>query len=287
MISDKKRIGYVEGILSIVINSVLFGFKLWVGKSSGSVAMVADAWHTISDTLTSIVVIFGFWISSRPGDDRHPYGHGRAELIGSIVIGVLLGVVGVNFFRDSLVQLSAREAADFRRAGIIVFAASVVFKESIAQFSIRMGKRHGSASLIADGWHHRSDAVASALILVGSLFGKYLWWIDGALGICVSLLIVFVAFEIIRDSSSTILGESPSTGLEDKLRAVVAAATPEVTDVHSLEIHRYGDRVMLTMHVRMKADTPLEHAHETASRLEKRLLDDLGFVATIHLEPKS
>jgi cation diffusion facilitator family transporter len=178
---QKQQLGYIEGWLSTVLNTLLFGLKLWVGIRAGSVAMVADAWHTLSDTLTSIVVIFGFWIAGKPQDREHPFGHGRAEVIGAVVIGTLLAVVGFNFLVKSYHQLRNPQHVNFSLFSIVVFAISIVLKEALAQFSLWAGKKVKSQSLIADGWHHRSDAIASALIVIGALFGKTFWWIDGVL----------------------------------------------------------------------------------------------------------
>ncbi len=105
MKTSSKTLGYLEGWLSVGLNTALFFFKYWAGTRFGSVAMVADAWHTLSDTLTSVVVIVGFFIASRPADKGHPFGHGRAEPIGAVVIAVLLAVVGVNFLQESINRL--------------------------------------------------------------------------------------------------------------------------------------------------------------------------------------
>jgi cation diffusion facilitator family transporter len=282
---EKRRMGYLEGLLSAVINSGLFGMKIWVGTRAGSVAMVADAWHTLSDTLTSLVVIFGFWISSRPKDQAHPFGHGRAELIAAVVIGTMLALVGLNFLRDSYHRLRSGEPASFATAAVLVFAVSVAVKEALAQFSIRVGRRYDSQSLVADGWHHRSDAIASALILLGALFGRNIWWIDGALGIAVSLLILYAAYEIVTEAANSILGERPSEDVTRKIQALVAASAPEISDVHHIHMHRYGDHVEVTLHARVRQGMSLEAAHALASTLEDRLRADLKLEATIHLEP--
>ncbi len=180
----KTRLGYLEGVLSIVLNTALFGLKYWVGLSTGSIAVIADAWHTMSDTLTSVIVILGFKISSMRPDKKHPFGHGRAEIISSVVIGVLLAVVGFNFLVESIHRLQHHTAASFNSSAITVFAISVVLKEALAWFSIWAGRKIESQSLIADGWHHRSDSVASLLILLGMLFGRYLWWVGAVMGSC-------------------------------------------------------------------------------------------------------
>ena len=154
MNAEKKRTGYIEGSLSALLNAGLFALKLVVGSSAGSVAMVADAWHTLSDTATSLVVVFGFWISSRPRDEEHPFGHGRAEPIAGIVIGVLLATVGVRFLGESITQLRTHAVAAFDLRSIIVFGVATLLKEAIAQYSIRAGRRVGSSALVADGWTH-------------------------------------------------------------------------------------------------------------------------------------
>jgi cation diffusion facilitator family transporter len=282
---DKRGMGYLEGLLSAGLNSALFGLKIWVGTRAGSVAMVADAWHTLSDTLTSLVVILGFWISSRPNDQDHPFGHGRAELIAAIVIGTMLALVGLGFLKDSYLQLRSGEPALFGTAAILVFAASVVVKEALAQFSIRVGRRFGSQSLVADGWHHRSDAIASALILVGVVIGRNLWWIDGALGIAVSLLILYAAYEIIKEAADSILGERPSEEITRKIHSLVAVSAPEISDVHHIHLHRYGDHVEVTLHARVSQAMSLAAAHALASKLEDRMRADLSLEATIHVEP--
>ena len=282
---SKQQVGYLEGILSAILNTVLFALKFWVGTSSGSVAVVADAWHTLSDTLTSLVVIFGFWTSSRPGDKEHPFGHGRAELIAGIIIGLLLGMVGINFLQDSFHQLKHRSSADFNLAIILIFSISVVLKEIIARFSIYFGKKYDSTSLRADGWHHRSDAIASALILAGAFLGKYLWWIDGVLGLGVSLLILRVAFVIVKDATRSILGEPASDELVQKIKALAEDYVPEIDDIHHVHIHRYGDHIEATLHIRLSGEKTLKEAHDAATSLEQTMRDTLNVEATIHMEP--
>jgi cation diffusion facilitator family transporter len=279
------NLGMVEGWTSVALNTLLFGLKFWFGRSSGSVSMVADAWHTLSDTLTSVVVIVGFFIMARPADREHPFGHARAEGIAAIMIGVLLAVVGGSFLLDSVRRLMSSRAATFSLAAILVFAASIVLKEAIAQFAFWVGRKIGSRAVTADGWHHRSDAIASALIVAGALAGRSVWWIDGALGIGVSLLILWAAVDIVRSSASPLLGESVDPIMERRVVDAIRAEYPAVEDVHHLHVHRYGKNVELTVHVRLPALMSVEEAHGISQRMERRVLDGLGIVATVHVEP--
>ncbi|GAI77757.1 unnamed protein product, partial [marine sediment metagenome] len=161
LVSKKNKIflGYLEGIISIFLNTFLFGLKYWVGMKTFSIAIIADAWHTLSDSLTSLVVIIGFKISSKPADKEHPFGHGQAEIVSSIIIGTMLAIVGFNFLIASIQRFTNQQSAVYGTSAIIVFLISVIVKEGLAQFSIRAGKKIDARSLIADGWHHRSDAL--------------------------------------------------------------------------------------------------------------------------------
>lgn len=282
---ESRRTGYLLGAISVVINLILFALKYWAGSRTGSVAMVADAWHTLSDSLTSLIVILGFWMAGLPKDREHPFGHGRAEGIGAIVIGTILAIVGIEFIRESLHHLTSREITVFNAGSIAVFGVSVVLKESLARVSIRVGRRMESQSLIADGWHHRSDAIASGLVLLGLLLGRKIWWIDGVFGIAVSLLIIYAAWEIVRGASSTILGERTPNHFIAYSQKYIRNSLPVVSDVQGMSYHRYGDHKELILRAIMPADLPLESSHQLASDLEREINDRFGVVTTVHAEP--
>jgi cation diffusion facilitator family transporter len=282
---EQEKLGYLEGWASIAINTLLFGLKFWTGRSVGSVAMIADSWHTLSDTLTSVVVILGFWITAKPADKDHPFGHARAEQIAAVIIGVMLAVVGSGFVIQSVKRLVNRTTVTFSLLGIVVFAVSIVIKEGLAQFAFWVGRKTGARSVAADGWHHRSDAIASALIVVGALLGGALWWMDGALGIAVSLLILFAAFEIFRDAASPLLGEAPDASLENAIKTLIRREYPEADDIHHLHVHRYGNKAEITVHIRVNPSMSVGTAHEITRKIEKRLRQELSLNTTVHIEP--
>ncbi|MCX6355610.1 MAG: cation diffusion facilitator family transporter [Candidatus Aureabacteria bacterium] len=283
----KKFWGYLEGWISVVINTALFALKFWVGCQAGSVAMIADSWHTLSDTLTSVVVIVGFWIAAKPADHQHPFGHGRAETVAAIIIGTLLAVVGADFMMQSIRRLINYQSATFSIFAIVVFLISVFFKEALAQFSFWAGRKINSSSLMADGWHHRSDAIASGLIVVGALIGGYFWWMDGVLGIGVSLLILYAAFDIIRTASSVSMGEAHSEELEQRVRDIIRTSAPAVADVHQLRMHKYGDYIELTLHLCFPPEMSVREAHALAARVKYALKDAIQADTTVHLEPRA
>ena len=281
---ESKKLAYVEGIVSIVINTVLFGLKYWIGIMTGSIAIIADAWHTLSDSLTSIVVILGAKVSSKPADKNHPFGHGRAESVASIIIGVLLFIVGSNFFFEAIQRLRSKEAAIFSTSSIIIFIISVITKEAMAQFSFWAYKKTKSHSLKADGWHHRSDAIASAIILISIFLGKNLWWIDGVFGIIVSLLIVYTAIDIMKEAAQPILGEIPK---QDNIEKIIKIGERfNLNDIHHIHEHSYGSHLEYTMHVYMPKDSPIYKAYSITKKFREVLQKELNIESTVYIKPK-
>ena len=282
---NRSFIGYLEGTLSIIINTVLFILKYWVGIKTGSVAIIADAWHTISDSFSSVVVLWGFKTSAKPPDKQHPFGHGRVEIISAVIIGAILAVVGFNFLIESVERFISRQAASYSTLAIIVFIISIVLKEGIAQFSFWGGKKIDSRSLIADGWHHRSDAIASFLILIGMFLGRYFWWIDSVLGISVSLLIFWTTYGILKHSIDSLIGEEPDEKLKQALNRLITRKTSQNISIHHIHLHQYGNHKELTFHIKLPPDIHLKKAHDIADDLEKRIKEEMDIESTIHIEP--
>ena len=283
--NSRKNIAYLQGWISISTNGILFVMKYWAGFVTGSLALMADAWHTLSDSLSSVIVLIGTKISSKPPDKEHPFGHGRAELIAAIIIGVILGLIGFEFAKDSIARLVNRESVVFGPFAIWVTVASVFVKEALAQFSFWASRRTGNPSLKADGWHHRSDAISSLIILAGIFAGTYFWWIDGVLGLIVSFLIFYAAYETIKEGTEPLLGEIPDKQLMTDLEQIARETSGMETYPHHIHLHRYGDHVELTMHIRLPKGKTLQEAHAIADDIEAAILSRLNIEATIHMEP--
>ncbi|UCH93776.1 MAG: cation transporter [Candidatus Aminicenantes bacterium] len=285
MKKKSAALAYFEGWISILINVALFGLKYWAGLVTHSVAIIADAWHSLSDSLSSIVLLVGVKATTKPADKRHPFGHGRAELIASVIIGVLLGIVGFNFIMEAISKLSNHETADFGTLAIVIIAFSVVVKEGIAQFSFWAARKTRSPVLRADGWHHRSDAITSLIILVGIFLGKYFWWIDGILGIIIAFLILYAAYDILKEGINPLLGERPDEELVTRIKEIAERFGPDNIDVHHIHCHWYGHHRELTFHIYLDGTMSLNEAHDIADAIEAAVRDELEMEATIHVDP--
>jgi len=285
MKKEHKNISYREGWLSIGINIALFIFKYVAGTLSGSIAIIADAWHSLSDSITSIVVIVGTKVSGKPPDREHPFGHERATLISSIVIGVLLFVVAFGFLEGSIKKLVYRERASYTYFSLYIVLVSILVKELLAQYAMYAYKKTGLEMLKADAWHHRSDALSSSIVLMSILLGKMFWWIDGVAGIVISLLLAHAGYEVFKSSVGPLLGEAPNK----ELIYYISNLSKEVSDLktlyaHHFHIHNYGTHKELTFHLKFPDNMTIKECHDIATKIESKIKEELGMEATIHLE---
>ena len=214
----KSKYMIIEGIVSVVVNILLFAFKYAVGIFSGSLSIIADAWHSLSDSISSIIVIIGGIFSKKPADKEHPFGHGRIELITSFIVGIMLIFIGYTFFAEAIKNLLNKQTATFNKISIIAMIVSIIIKEILAQYSFGAYRKSGAKSLYADAWHHRSDSITSIIILVGILIGKNFWQLDGILSIIVSIVIFIAAFDVIKSSIKPLIGEYPSEEIINKIK---------------------------------------------------------------------
>lgn len=282
---DKAKAGYLEGIISVIVNSLLFALKLWAGIVTGSIALTADAWHTLSDSLSSIIVIVAVKLSSKKPDAQHPFGHGRWEQVAALFIAFLLGVIAVDFLRDSIQQFKEHQATHFGTIAIVVTIVSIVAKEALAQYAFYIGRKTGNVSIKADGWHHRTDALSSVIVLVGIIFASQFWWIDSVLGALISFMLFYATFQIAREAINKLLGEKPSPELIEKISNSIREDFKDDLQLHHFHIHNYVGHQELTFHIKLRNDLTIEEGHKISTEIEDKILNEFGIVSTIHIEP--
>lgn len=282
---SRARYGYIEGIVSIIINALLFVLKYWVGVMSGSVALLADAWHTLSDSISSVMLIAGIRLSVRKPDKKHPFGHGRWEQVTAIFIGFILGIIAWDFLMEGITRFREHEAANFGLPAILVTILSVLSKEAMAQWAFFIAKKTNNTAVRADGWHHRSDALSSLVLLVGLMFRQRFWWIDSVLGVIIALMIFYTTFGIIKDAISNLLGEEPTDELLGEVKKIINNNVDNDVSAHHFHIHNYGRHRELTLHINVDPEMDVKSAHAVATKLEKALKEELNMDSTVHVEP--
>ena len=282
---NKEKAGYIEGLVSIGVNLALFVLKLWAGIVSNSIALTADAWHTLSDSISSVVVIISAKLSSKKPDSAHPFGHGRWELIASIFIGFILAVIAYDFLVDSIVKFNSGESASFGTLAILITIISIVVNEGLAQYAFYLAKKTDNSTVRADGWHHRTDALSSVIVLIGILLKDYFWWIDSLLGVIISLLLFYVVYEIIKEAINKLLGEKPKPELIKQIEEITQAVYDKNLSPHHFHIHNYIAHQELTFHIKLDQDLSILKGHAIATEIENRIHDELKIETTVHLEP--
>lgn len=282
---DKQKAGYTAGIVSILVNTALFGVKLWAGISADSVALSADAWHTLSDSLSSLMVVAAVKLAARKADKEHPFGHGRWEHISSLFIAFLLAIIAFDFFKNALQRFQMKDAAGFGTAALVVTASSVLVKEALAQYAFFIGRKTNSPSVSADGWHHRTDALSSVAVLGGIFLSERFWWIDSALGAVIGVMLGFAAYTIVRTGVTKLLGEEPDADLIDRISATARSVYNDDLRLHHFHIHNYVAHKELTLHIRLNKDMTIETGHRIAKRIERAVREEFDIIATVRIEP--
>ncbi len=285
----RSRYGALEGWVSILGNLGLFALKLVVGLFISSLAVIADAFHSLSDVATSGVVILGFRFAKKPPDSHHPHGHGRVEHIATLVIAVLLAITGFELVLKSVEKLrdpSPLANEEYAVLVAVIVLASAGAKELLARWASAMGRRIGSDVLEADAWHHRSDAISSigvALSVVGTSYGIEV--LDPVFGVFVAVIIIYVGAKLVRSSASSLIGEAPDRGLVEDVRAL-AARVDGVEGVHDITVHDYGSRKVIALHVEVATGLTVDEAHSIADALDSRLKEVTSTSTIIHIDPK-
>lgn len=276
---------YLAGWLSIIVNTLLFVLKFWVGVTTGSIAIIADAWHTLSDSISSVILIIGVKIATKPADKKHPFGHGRVELIVALLIGVLLAIIAFSFLKESILRLKSQTIVEYGTVAIVVMVVSILMKELLARYALWASRKSNRNMLVADAWHHRSDAFSSIIILIGIFLNKSYVWIDSVLGIMVAGFIFYTAYDILKDSINPLIGSKPDDTLLSQIRNICEQIGGEALTAHHFHLHDYLNHAELTFHINLPEKMTLNQAHCIATQIESRIREELNIEATIHMEP--
>jgi cation diffusion facilitator family transporter len=283
----RARYGSLEAWVSIIGNIILFVIKLIFGLMVNSVALIADAIHTLSDTGTSIIILVGFKIAKQPSDREHPFGHGRMESIATLIVSVLLIVTGFELLRSAGLRILNPQVNQDKISLVlvIVVCGTIVVKELMARFARELGIMIRSKTLEADFWHHRSDAFSSILVVIAMLSAQ--WgqrYIDGVAGVLVALIVMYSGYKIARDAISPLLGEQPQPELLNKIETI-ARGVDGVQSVHDVIVHRYGQVDLISLHIEVPENKPVAQLHDLSERVEDLLNKKIGGYAVVHIDP--
>lgn len=296
MTDEKQRLRevYKVTIAGSIINVLLLVLKFAAGILGHSAAMIADAIHSLTDFATDVVVLVFVKLGNKPMDKDHDYGHGKYETLATAIIGISLFAVGVMICWSGLVKTyQALCGEQLQQPGVVALVAavlSIVMKEWAYQFTVRVGRKFHSEAVVANAWHHRSDALSSIGTMLGIggaiLLGDHWAVLDPLAAIVVSVFIIKAAWSLVMQSVKELTDASLSEKEEDEILKT-ASEEEGVGEIHNLRTRRIGNNIAIEMHVRMPGSLSLYAAHEHATAIENRLKRKYGAATHvgIHIEP--
>lgn len=285
---------YRVTLLGMFVNMALLAFKLVAGIVGRSGAMVADAVHSASDFATDIVVLAFMKLSSKPKDACHKYGHGKYETVASIIIALALGAVGVGICIDGAEKIAAvvRGEQIARPEFIALMAAvvSIAAKEWLYRYTVKVGDKTESSAVVANAWHHRSDALSSVGTLIGIgcayLLGGVWSIADPIAAIVVAAMILKVAIDLLRKGFDELVDGSLPADVEEEIVRIITEDAA-ISHPHNLRTRRIGSTIAIEVHIRVDGDMSVRESHSLTESIERRLRERFGAgtIVSIHVEP--
>lgn len=294
MINEREKKIFEVTLVGSICNALLVMFKAVAGVVGHSPAMVADAVHSLSDFITDIFVLVFVHISSKPQDSDHPYGHGKYETLATSVVGLSLMLVGLFLMKDSGERIWAVMNGESLAApgmiALIAAVASIAVKEALYCYTAYYGKKMESDAMIANAWHHRSDSLSSIATMIGIggaiLLGEQWTVLDPIAAILVSVLIIKVAVDVIRQSFDDLVDHSLPEETQQQIIDIISEFA-DVKDPHNLRTRRIGARSSVDIHIRMDGNLTVFQSHTVTKAIEHRIREILGAdaIVYIHVEP--
>ena len=290
MKNDFEKVAMKVSFVSIVANVILSVFKLFAGIFAHSGAMISDAVHSASDVFSTMVVIMGMRTSSRTTDKEHPYGHERMECVAAIVLATILAVTGLGIGYGAAGKILSGDYADIvvpGRLALVAAAASIAVKESMYWYTRFNAKKIDSSALMADAWHHRSDALSSVGALVG-IAGARLGFpvCDAAASLCICFFIAKASYDIFKDAVDKMVDKACDEATETELKNC-ALAQEGVLGVDLLRTRVFGNKIYVDIEIRADGDETLREAHGIAERVHDSIEGNFARVKHImvHVNP--
>ena len=278
--------GVAVSIIGIILNLLLAAFKLLAGMLSGSISITADAVNNLSDAGAQGVSLVSFKMASKPADREHPFGHARIEYVASMIASFLILMVGVELFRESVRKIFDPAEISFGILPSVILICSIGVKVFLSLLNRKMGKKIDSSVMRATAADSISDAAATLAVLVSSIIG-HLTGIntDAYMGVAVACFIFIAGIRILNDTKNSILGTAPDKETVDKIKTILSEY-PDILGIHDMVIHNYGaGNTIASLHAEVDGKSNIFEIHDTIDNIEKRLYEDCGVRATIHMDP--
>ena len=286
--NQKVRIrhGMVAGWASILVNILLFIIKIVMGVMSGSISILADAFHLLSHLANSVILVVTFWVTGKPATESTPFGHGRMEHIGPLIMSIFLFVSGIQIAERSFHQAIHPQEIHYWPALPWILLATVIAKIWMKQFILFLGDRVDSGAIIANAKHQWIEAVSTMMVIIGLILGHYFRILeaDGYIGIAVSLWLLYLGYTHGRHALIPLLGKAPDKNIIQRIRET-AKSVEGVFDVHEIIVHDYGSLYLISLHCEIPEEFGPVKIHEVTEKCEEKLRRQFGGEVVCHSDP--
>ncbi len=282
----RERYGRLAGLVGITSNLFLFVIKLVIGSLSNSIAITADAVNNLSDAGSSVITLVGFKLSSKPADEKHPYGHARAEYITGFIVSMIILLLGVELIKSSVQKILHPDPIRFNLIVVLVLIIAILVKLWQSLFNRSLGKRINSTALVATGMDSMNDVIATSSVLLATLVSKWTGLqVDGYMGVVVALFIIFSGFRLVSETLNPLLGLAPDATLVADIEKKILGYEG-VLGLHDLVVHNYGpDKCYASVHVEVPAHQDLLISHDIIDNIERDMLNTSDIHLVIHMDP--
>ena len=285
---NNEKIAIKVSIISIILNCLLTLIKFISGVISKSSAMISDSVHSLSDVLSTFVVIIGVKISNKKADSDHPYGHERIECVSAIILSGMLFVVGALIGINGIKNVT--NSSNLVMPGVLALIASIISiisKEAMYQYTIRVSKKINSAALKADAWHHRSDALSSIGSFIGILGSRLGFKVfDPLASVIISLCIIKVSIDIFKDAIDNMVDKSCDKEVIDKVISVIEK-NESVKNIDDIKTRQFGNKAYVDVEISVDENLLLKDAHKVAEEIHDSVENEINIVkhCMVHVNP--
>lgn len=279
---DRASLGKKAAYTGIIGNIILTISNFIIGVMAGSVALVAEAAHTLSDILTSIITFIGFKVGMKPADLEHPYGHGRAEALAGLIVVLFLGIVAYEILSEAYKKLFIVTAPpDYLAAAMAL--AGIIANSIMTHYMMSIGEKINSPAIIADAQHQKVDILSCTLILVGVIGSNLgLKFLDPLVAILIAFIVLKTAFDVGRENINNIMGKVPSRSIMAEIRRS-AMSIKGVMGIHNVRINYFGPYAAVDLHIEVDGDMNLREAHCIAHKVEKKIIKDIDLIKIVNV----
>ena len=287
-LGNKPRVvlGILSGKIGFFSNFLLFVIKIFAGLVAGSVSIIADAVNNLSDSISSVVTVFGFHVAAKPPDKEHPYGHERSEYITGLIISIVILFVGYEFLGVSIQRIIEPTAIQSSFLVTSLLVLSIIIKLIQRFFYQRVYQKIHSTAIRAASQDSLNDIYITLVVLFSSIIESITGWrIDGFSGLIIAFYILYSGIELIRESIDDLIGTRPS---KEKIEQLIEQLDeyPSIVGYHDLLMHNYGpNKTFATIHIEVDDRWSLNHAHQLVNDIQKKSKKKLGIELLCHLDP--